>query len=1099
MTPNDTNLSDSPEEKPDSDNGNGTPFRDDVGAGSDDTPTVGTGPISVFDIDRRSLLKLVGGIPFAGGTIPSLTDSVRASSSLPFTKLTASDPGTTEFFGISLALDRVGDTVLIGAEDDGSDPEAAGGAYVFQYDASTDTWSETQKLVAPDREKNAEFGASVALTEDGDLALVGAPFEDGEAEDSGAVYYFTRGSSEGSWTMEQRITPDSPGADDHFGAAHGVSLDQDATTAAVGASGDNVAYVFDGTGSNWDQEASLVPDEARGKSFGSAVELADSGVRLAVGDEDEAVAYVFNFDTDDGWTQTQRLAGDTDKGAELFFGGFGFDMAFSEDGDTLVVGDPSDSTTENYAGAAFVFEYDSSSDSWTRTQKLTASDGRAGALFGDAVAIAAGSDTILVGAEADDEKGNKAGAVYLYEYDSNQGQWTETTKQTSPDADPQDNFGDAVGLSEDGDTAVVGAAGDSEEAREAGAAYATDPSVTIPSITLSNVRPIQVVENTILRNPSGSDDEIDPQVPDLVAGRETSVLFDLQGSTNLDQLPSSFDLTVSVVREYEDQPDQSDSFQLSRDPSSNDRHIRDLADPNTDEAQFFEDELASDVPVFEPSADLRRITVDVDPDIDDDGAPDLSGSAKTVNLVDGEGVEIESMDRLDVGFIEIADPEDGDNYGDENGHIKDDFDELVDEATDYLESAYPVDELTRHEHPDRLDDSSVLDTSGGSQVEDLKSARSALEDEFSDVDFDVTVAFVPEGFPDFHDDGYFGVHVSGVRAAAAVRGDLREDIQVDELHTTTAQEVGHHFFDTYPDELSMRQGDGDIDNTHARTEPDGSNDTDDDKFIDSTGFDLTDGSYAFVGHQLESFMSYNFDEYPTWADTHVFDTMLDTGLEPHSSGDGSSGRSPERILEGVGRLATDDTTTFSRLFKTEGFPMPSIADGAVTVTVVDGDEETIDSRTFPDEIEIHRRVPETNRSHSVEEDVVAFAVPFPEEAAAIEVERNGTVTRLNPVERSLREAIHRLPDAAFKRDPDDRRDALHDKLDSIDEMMAEGNYHPAKRKMEKDIRDKIEKWLRDDYETGPLQPTKEELLALVDEMIAQLETLAQNSGNKGSP
>lgn len=111
---------------------------------------------------------------------------------------------------------------------------------------------------------------------------------------------------------------------------------------------------------------------------------------------------------------------------------------------------------------------------------------------------------------------------------------------------------------------------------------------------------------------------------------------------------------------------------------------------------------------------------------------------------------------------------------------------------------------------------------------------------------------------------------------------------------------------------------------------------------------------------------------------------------------------------------------------------------------------------------------------------------------------------MNPVDQSIRTAIQRLPDAAFKRDPDERREALFDKLDSLNEMMAKGNYGPARRKLERDVRDKVEKWIRADYETGPLQRTKSELLSLIDEMLNRLEVSTgtdrgngQRGGNGG--
>jgi hypothetical protein len=295
-----------------------------------------------------------------------------------------------------------------------------------------------------------------------------------------------------------------------------------------------------------------------------------------------------------------------------------------------------------------------------------------------------------------------------------------------------------------------------------------------------------------------------------------------------------------------------------------------------------------------------------------------------------------------------------------------------------------------------------------------------------------------------------------------------------------------------------------VDRNHARTESNpagaggcGDSGVEDAKRLDSTGFDLADGQYELVGRQLRALMGYDHDDFPGWADVHSYQHMLDRNLTSHP-GDvgagGGRGRGTEPVLEGVGRLADDDTVAFGTLFAGDDRPLPATPGGAVAVTVLDAGDDVLESRTYPDRVEFRARTTDPANGHFVTEDVFAFAVPFPERTAAVEFERDGTVTRLNPVERSVREAIDRLPDAAFTRSPADRRAAFDDKLDAVAEIMAEGGYRAAKRKMEKDIRDKVEKWIRDGYEAGPLEPTKRELLDLVDDMIARLRTLARSDG-----
>ena len=99
-------------------------------------------------------------------------------------KLTASDGAPTDFFGLSVALSA--DTALIGAYRDDDRGTDSGSAYVFQR--ISNVWTERAKLTAPDGAQNDLFGAFVALS--GNMALVGAIFDDDRGADSGSAYVF---------------------------------------------------------------------------------------------------------------------------------------------------------------------------------------------------------------------------------------------------------------------------------------------------------------------------------------------------------------------------------------------------------------------------------------------------------------------------------------------------------------------------------------------------------------------------------------------------------------------------------------------------------------------------------------------------------------------------------------------------------------------------------------------------------------------------------------------------------------------------------------------------------------------------------------------
>lgn len=186
--------------------------------------------------------------------------------------------------------------------------------------------------------------------------------------------------------------------------------------------------------------------------FGNAVALVDGialvGVPFENNGNGDSAGAVSIYEFDGSWMQAGRLTasdgGDHD--------GFGFTVAF--DGETALVAAPrAENDDGEAAGAVYVFEFDGS---WTETAKLTASDGDALDLYGDALAL--DGDTALVGASRDDNgNGDDAGAAYVYELN---GSWTETAKLTASNGGKINRFGFSAAL--DGDRALVGAIKDDE-------------------------------------------------------------------------------------------------------------------------------------------------------------------------------------------------------------------------------------------------------------------------------------------------------------------------------------------------------------------------------------------------------------------------------------------------------------------------------------------------------------------------------------------------------------------------------------------------------------------------------------------------------------
>ena len=164
------------------------------------------------------------------------------------------------------------------------------------------------------------------------------------------------------------------------------------------------------TGTTWTQQAKLLASDGQaGDQFSRwAVSLDDDTALIgAEGDDDNGVdsgsTYVFTR-TGTTWTQQAKLlAGD---GATNDY--FGNSVSLS--GDTALIGAENDDDNGDNSGSAYMFTR--TGTTWTQQQKLLASDGAAGDLFGYPVLLS--GDTALITAVYDDDMGTNSGSVYEF-------------------------------------------------------------------------------------------------------------------------------------------------------------------------------------------------------------------------------------------------------------------------------------------------------------------------------------------------------------------------------------------------------------------------------------------------------------------------------------------------------------------------------------------------------------------------------------------------------------------------------------------------------------------------------------------------------------
>ncbi|MBN4065968.1 FG-GAP repeat protein, partial [Candidatus Amoebophilus asiaticus] len=155
-------------------------------------------------------------------------------------KITASDRGVADYFGISLCIS--GDYAIVGAFWEDEDTSGAntignaGSAYIFERDG-TGNWNQVQKIVASDRASWDQFGHRVSIS--GNYAMVGANLEDEDASgadslgQAGSAYIFERDGS-GNWNQVQKITASDREANDRFGYSVSISGNYASVGAYIG-------------------------------------------------------------------------------------------------------------------------------------------------------------------------------------------------------------------------------------------------------------------------------------------------------------------------------------------------------------------------------------------------------------------------------------------------------------------------------------------------------------------------------------------------------------------------------------------------------------------------------------------------------------------------------------------------------------------------------------------------------------------------------------------------------------------------------------------------------------------------------------------------
>ena len=357
-------------------------------------------------------------------------------------------PTALNMHGVSVALD--GDYLAVGSN--------------YQYDDVTPGTVEiylrnpngslTHQQTLTGFSGSEDFGIDVSLCDD--TLAVGAM-------NANSTYVYTR--SDSTWFLQQTLTGSG-----RFGTSVSISGD----TMVVGAYKDHTVSIFHRDAGVWSLESTFTKDRQLGYGVGVSGDVAISGAwddgsapgttyifRRAGGlvsilGDANSDGIVNNLDAGILAANWQMQSG-----ATWAMGDFNDDHAVNDIDATLLASNwQNNSTPRNGAGG------------WTEEATLQPSDATTNTWFGyrsDVYADDVFGDVAIVSAKYDDELGADTGAAYIFRYDSQTESWSEQVKLLADDVAAADNFGSDVAIF--GNTAIVGSRGDDDNGSNSGSAY----------------------------------------------------------------------------------------------------------------------------------------------------------------------------------------------------------------------------------------------------------------------------------------------------------------------------------------------------------------------------------------------------------------------------------------------------------------------------------------------------------------------------------------------------------------------------------------------------------------------------------------------------
>lgn len=352
--------------------------------------------------------------------------------------------------GFSVALSDDSQTLAVGAINNGGNGNISGQVRVFDWNGSF--W--VQRGTDIDGEAAGDqSGYTIALSDDGDTVVIGAGRNDGNGSNSGHVRVFDWNGTE--W-IQRGMDIDGEAAGD---AAAFVAASDDGSTIVVGApsnddNGDRAGNVrvFDWSGTSWVQRGLDVDGKGAEDQLGAIVSISGDGNVLIARATYDVNSYTKTFRIRAyEWTGSAWVQRGNDIGGDAVQKDAVWQAAISGDGNTLVAGEPYDSTNAGGAGRTRVYDWNGAS--WEQRGADIYGEST-GDHAGGAVAIHDDGNTIVVGATQNSLIEGNGGEARVFDW--NGLAWVQRGVAIEGEA-TADSFGFSVATGNNGNSLIAGA------------------------------------------------------------------------------------------------------------------------------------------------------------------------------------------------------------------------------------------------------------------------------------------------------------------------------------------------------------------------------------------------------------------------------------------------------------------------------------------------------------------------------------------------------------------------------------------------------------------------------------------------------------------